>query len=78
MVALSEWNFKSQLGQKRSTHDKSKIEDEKLLKQVCYGNRNVKKNYCTPLHAQQSQGVQFIAPNPFSSLEGVIIQAFLL
>lgn len=34
MVALSEWNFKSQLGQKRSAHDKSKIEDEKFLKQV--------------------------------------------
>ncbi|CAB3984769.1 eIF-2-alpha kinase GCN2-like [Paramuricea clavata] len=33
-VALSEWKFMSQDGQKQSTHDKSKIEDEKLLKQV--------------------------------------------
>ena len=28
------------------------------------GNR---KNYCMPLHAEQSQGVQFIAPLPVSS-----------
>jgi hypothetical protein len=35
-VALSEWKFMSQDGQKQSTHDKSKIEDEKLLKQVIY------------------------------------------
>ncbi len=34
MVALSEWSLKGQVGQKRSTYDKTKIEDEKLLKQV--------------------------------------------
>lgn len=35
MVALSEWRFKSQHGgQKRSPYDKTKLEDEKLLKQV--------------------------------------------
>ena len=33
-MALSEWSFKNQLGQKRTTHDKSKFEDDKLLKQV--------------------------------------------
>jgi hypothetical protein len=34
MVALSEWTFKSQVAQKRSANGKSKIEDEKLSKQV--------------------------------------------
>lgn len=34
MVALSEWSFKSQTVQKRSNYDRTKIEDDKLLKQV--------------------------------------------